>query len=63
MLMPKLFKHVNFYLILNIPQNCKVISTNDEPDMNKNDPDLVQEFLKKWWVESDLSLIFKIVFP
>ena len=33
---------------------------------NRNDPDLVQEFLKKWWVESDfkapnlpLSLRFK----
>ena len=33
---------------------------------NRNDPDLVQAFLKKWWVESDfkapnlpLSLLFK----
>jgi hypothetical protein len=33
---------------------------------NRNDPDLVQAFLKKWWVESDfkapnlpLSLRFK----
>jgi hypothetical protein len=37
-------------------QNCE----------NRNDPDLVQAFLKKWWVESDfkapnlpLSLRFK----
>jgi hypothetical protein len=22
---------------------------------NRNDPDLVQEFLKKWWVESDFK--------
>jgi hypothetical protein len=22
---------------------------------NRNDPDLVQAFLKKWWVESDLK--------
>ena len=25
------------------PENCE----------NRNDPDLVQAFLKKWWVESD----------
>jgi hypothetical protein len=38
------------------PENCE----------NRNDPDLVQAFLKKWWVESDfkapnpsLSLQFK----
>jgi hypothetical protein len=27
------------------PENCE----------NRNDPDLVQAFLKKWWVESDWS--------
>jgi len=27
------------------PENCE----------NRNDPDLVQAFLKKWWVESDFS--------
>jgi hypothetical protein len=27
------------------PKNCE----------NRNDPNLVQAFLKKWWVESDLS--------
>jgi hypothetical protein len=27
------------------PENCK----------NRNDPDLVQAFLKKWWVESDFK--------
>ena len=39
------------------PENCE----------NRNDPDLVQAFLKKWWVESDfkepnlpLSLRFKV---
>jgi hypothetical protein len=39
-----------------LPENCE----------NRNDPDLVEAFLKKWWVESDfkapnlpLSLRFK----
>jgi hypothetical protein len=27
------------------PENCE----------NRNDPDLVQTFLKKWWVESDFK--------
>jgi hypothetical protein len=27
------------------PENCE----------NRNDPDLVQAFLKKWWVESDFN--------
>jgi hypothetical protein len=27
------------------PENCE----------NRNDPDLVQAFLKKWWVESDIK--------
>jgi hypothetical protein len=27
------------------PENCE----------NRNDPNLVQAFLKKWWVESDLK--------
>ena len=27
------------------PENCE----------NSNDPDLVQAFLKKWWVESDFK--------
>jgi hypothetical protein len=27
------------------PDNCE----------NRNDPDLVQAFLKKWWVESDFK--------
>jgi hypothetical protein len=27
------------------PENCE----------NRNDPDLVQAFLKKWWVESDVK--------
>jgi hypothetical protein len=29
----------------NDPENCE----------NRNDPDLVQAFLKKWWVESDFK--------
>jgi hypothetical protein len=29
----------------NEPENCE----------NRNDPDLVQAFLKKWWVESDFK--------
>jgi hypothetical protein len=28
-----------------LPENCE----------NRNDPDLVQAFLKKWWVESDFK--------
>jgi hypothetical protein len=28
------------------PENCE----------NRNDPDLVQAFLKKWWVESDFNV-------
>ena len=41
-------------------------SVNNRKTENRNDPDLVQSFLKKWWVESDfkapnlpLSLQFK----
>jgi hypothetical protein len=30
---------------INRPENCE----------NRNDPDLVQAFLKKWWVESDFK--------
>jgi hypothetical protein len=30
------------------PKNC----------VDRNDPDLVQAFLKKWWVESGLLLLF-----
>jgi hypothetical protein len=29
------------------PENCE----------NRNDPDLVQAFLKKWWVESDFKAL------
>jgi hypothetical protein len=46
-----------------VPNNFKEYDLNCE---NRNDPDLVQAFLKKWWVESDfkapnlpLSLRFK----
>jgi hypothetical protein len=31
------------------PENCE----------NRNDPDLVQPFLKKWWVESDFKAPFR----
>jgi hypothetical protein len=30
---------------INVKENCE----------NRNDPDLVQVFLKKWWVESDFK--------
>jgi hypothetical protein len=38
--LPALFKFCCKY---QQPENCE----------NRNDPDLVQAFLKKWWVESD----------
>ena len=33
------------------------ISLNQQPENceNRNDPDLVHAFLKKWWVESDFK--------
>jgi hypothetical protein len=41
-------------------------SVNNRKTENRNDPDLVQAFLKKWWIKSDfkatnlpLSLRFK----
>jgi hypothetical protein len=47
------------YTISQQPENCE----------NHHDPDLIQAFLKKWWVESDfkapnllLSLRLKIIF-
>jgi hypothetical protein len=47
-------------------RNPDKISQQPENCENRNDPDLVQAFLKKWWVESDfkvpnlpLSLRFK----
>jgi hypothetical protein len=35
---------MNFHIIQQ-PENCE----------NRNDPDLVKAFLKKWWVESDFK--------
>jgi hypothetical protein len=35
--------------------NCDQISQQPENCENRNDPDLVQAFLKKWWVESDFK--------
>ena len=34
------------------------ISLNQQPENceNRNDPDLVHAFLKKWWVESDFKV-------
>jgi hypothetical protein len=32
---------------------CDKISQQPENCENRNDPDLVQAFIKKWWVESD----------
>ena len=31
-------------------------SVNNRKTENRNDPDLVQAFLKKWWVESDFKV-------
>jgi hypothetical protein len=36
-------------------QNSDKISQQPENCENRNDPDLVQAFLKKWWVESDFK--------
>jgi hypothetical protein len=30
-------------------------SVNNRKTENRNDPDLVQAFLKKWWIESDFK--------
>jgi hypothetical protein len=38
-------KNVKTDKISQQPENCE----------NRNDPDLVQAFLKKWWVESDFK--------
>jgi hypothetical protein len=40
----KTHKYINTQ-ISQQPDNCE----------NRNDPDLVQAFLKKWWVESDFK--------
>jgi hypothetical protein len=37
--------HPKPYIFMIQPENCE----------NRNDPDLVQAFLKKWWVESDFK--------
>jgi hypothetical protein len=36
-------------------QGSDKISQQPENCENRNDPDLVQAFLKKWWVESDFK--------
>jgi hypothetical protein len=36
-------------------QNTENMSDEEEDGENLNDPDLVQAFLKKWWVESDFK--------
>jgi hypothetical protein len=36
-------------------------SVNNRKTENRNDPDLVQAFLKKWWVESDFKDIVATV--
>jgi hypothetical protein len=48
------------------PSYANIFMVDLEDCENRNDPDLVQAFLKKWWVESDfkapnlpLSLRFK----
>jgi hypothetical protein len=42
----------NDFFIKRIPHP---ISQQPENCENRNDPDLVQAFLKKWWVESDFK--------
>jgi hypothetical protein len=46
-------------LTLRVPDegNFKRVSCSQQPENceNRNDPDLVQAFLKKWWVESDFK--------
>jgi hypothetical protein len=39
----------------NNPDITDKISQQPENCENRNDPDLVQAFLKKWWVESDFK--------
>jgi hypothetical protein len=58
------FIHVIYIYLLILVSNT--ISQQPENCENRNDSDLVQAFLKKWWVESDfkapnlqLSLRFK----
>jgi hypothetical protein len=41
----------SFYLRV----DCDCYSQQPENCENHNDPDLVQSFLKKWWVESDFK--------
>jgi hypothetical protein len=38
-------------------QNSVKISQQPENCENRNDPDLIQAFLKKWWVESDFKVL------
>jgi hypothetical protein len=40
-----------------ISQQTDKISQQPENWENRNDPDLVQAFPKKWWVESDLTAL------
>ena len=35
--------------------NKQTKSGNNRKTENRNDPDLVQAFLNKWWVESDIK--------
>jgi hypothetical protein len=48
------FHIVKMYSKLTCIQTDK-ISQQPENCANRNDPDLVQAFLKKWWVESDIK--------
>jgi hypothetical protein len=42
--------------VIKHPHRClDKISQQPENCENRNDPDLVQAFLKKWWVESDFK--------
>jgi hypothetical protein len=47
------FKSGSFCLIFSF---LCIVSKQPENCENRNDPDLVQAFLKKWWVESDFKV-------
>jgi hypothetical protein len=47
--------HVSIKVIVLLLLAADKISQQPENCENRNDPDLVQAFLKKWWVESDFK--------
>jgi hypothetical protein len=37
-------------------------NSNRKTEKSRNDRDLVQAFLKKWWVESDFKVLYVVVY-